>query len=381
VAKKKRKNNKRSALKPIKLPTWLVVIGVLTIIIYSIGYMNAQRRHAFPIVFSNISTDTPDKADILFIGDDSALLFNPQIAQLINDISKNLNRPAVIYNYADANENIFRTFYKLKQVKDLAPIVIYMGGASEFYERLIPENIDITYLNYKLMSNEYISVIHTLFPSFKKYLMIPDKNITLNSTPEKGKFKSDEIQKYLEVYFKQYEIELRNIVNYIEKNGSTPIVLTSPVNLLDDQVNACPASQNEEIKKELEQIENSLENSMVKDALAKARELNTETFSNARVKYLYGKALYENGSYSKAKAELIYARSLNCTPQGAHPIINAIIKKVANSRDVYIYDFDKELNLYFGTNELFLGKREAQVIYYEKLRKELMIMIKDILTI
>ena len=111
--------------------------------------MNAQRRHAFPIVFSNISTDTPDKADILFIGDDSALLFNPQIAQLINDISKNLNRPAVIYNYADANENIFRTFYKLKQVKDLAPIVIYMGGASEFYERLIPENIDITYLNYK----------------------------------------------------------------------------------------------------------------------------------------------------------------------------------------------------------------------------------------
>ncbi|MEE3080437.1 MAG: hypothetical protein VX341_13950, partial [Bdellovibrionota bacterium] len=124
MAKKKRKNNKRAASKPIKLPTSLVVIGFLTIIIYSIGYMNDQRRHAFPIVFSNFSSDTPDKADILFIGDDSALLFNPQIAQLINDISKNLNRPAVIYNYADENENVFRTFYKLKQVKDLAPIVI-----------------------------------------------------------------------------------------------------------------------------------------------------------------------------------------------------------------------------------------------------------------
>ncbi len=378
MVKKKRKNNKRPAS---KFPLWVLIPLILVALIYVIGEYNKNRHHIFPISLSRIESQAQVDADILVIGDTNSLLFNSHIENLVNDISKNLNRPVTVFNLGERNENIFRTFFKLKQIKKLPPVIIYMGGSSEFYERLIPKNIEITSLNYTLFKNEFFRALYTLMPSLRKYIFIPDKKVELSPQPEKGQINSDEIKKYLEIYFHSFEIEIKRMISYIERNNSTPFLVTPPLNLLASNNKACEGSFNEDTNRKLIDIKESLERGMTKEALFSIKELDAITYSNAEVKSVYGQALYEVGSYTKAKAQLTLAKAYNCSPSGTHPVINSIIKKVAKARDTYFYDFSNHINLYFGKNELFLNDSEAQVIYYEKLQKELIIRLKDIFSL
>ena len=363
------------------MPKWPLIPIILVVLFYFIGHLNKDRSHIFPINLSKINATLDSDTDILIIGDINSILFNSHVESLINSISKNLNRPISIYNLGARNDNIFRTFKKLKSLEKLPPVVIYLGGSSEFYERLAPKNLKITSLNYSLFQNEIISASHTIFPQFKKYLFLPDQTIKLEEEAKKGDFKNLDIKKYLEIYFYSYERELKKMVSYIEKNNSTPILITPPINLLNAETSACPGSFNESINSRLKEIEEDVEKNKVKETLLKIKSLDAEAFSNAQVKYLYGKILYLNGKYSDAKAQLTLSKAYNCSPNSSHPVINSIIKNISLLRDVHFYDFNKELNLYFGHNELFLSDNEAQVIYYENLKKELIIILKDIFTL
>ncbi len=367
-----------------------IVIVLFLIICLGICYLginNADRDGLIPYKLNYQAQVAGAKnADVLIVGDQLGEVFNSQIEAIVEELSQELNKPISIYNLSKNNYNIYRIEHLLESIsKDtesgLPPVIIYLGGMSEFYERMLPKNLNLTYFNFKLYKNQGFRTLITLFPFLTKFLFIPEKTVVLNEQPVKEDFNDKVFLVYSEIYYYLYEKKLKDIARLIEKNNSIFIPVIPAVNLFSDKLRACKTSSNDEVNHKLDEAQALIDQKKNKEALSLLHSLNTIATANSKISYLYGLSLYNTANFKQAKKQLELAKAYNCEPQYAHPIINSIILKTVKLRSLNYINFDDMVNRNFGKNELFLNDLEPQSIYLESLKKEITIMLKDVLTL
>jgi len=347
-------------------------------------YTNNQTR-VYPLPYKvdksiypidNIAQD----ADILIIGDEFGIEFNSLVQNLVTTLSVKLQKPLSIYNLSLENEGIHRTFAKLKSMDKLPPIIIYMGGSSEFSEKLYPENLRKYKVNFNIYKNDYAQTALMLFPILSRFIYVPDEVRTLTDKIEVTQNKSfKSFQVIAESTFYFYQEQLMDMIDYIIDKNSTPIMVTRPINYESEVKVVCDNAIFDNVTIEQVEIEKLIKNNRLKEAYNKVLLLDGISVGNAQTKYLLGKSQLALGKIRLAKKNLMLAKALDCSPKYAHPVINQIQRKIMTDRALENIDFDKMVNTNLGKDTLFIDGVSPQFIYWEKLEKLMANKIKRIL--
>lgn len=358
---------------------FFIIAGALTYL-YQV---NTTRVIPLPFKIANdvySADEIAQSADILIIGDDFGKKFSPYIETLVENTSKNLQRPLSIYNLATDNEGIHRTIEKIKSLEKLPPIVIYMGGTSEFYEDLYPKRLNKSLLNLQIFQNDYVQTAVMIYPTLSRFLYSPEKIKLLSKEIKKRENKNDIwFQRVAKSTFYFYELQLQELVEVINDKNSFPIFVRPPINYERKVNKICDNAVTDEITIEQNEISNLIEKGNIKEAYNKLIILNDLSVANAQTKYLLGKTLLSSGKIQESKKNYRLAKALDCDPTGAHPVINALISKIAKNQSVDLIDFDSLINQDFGRDILFLTDHSPQVIYWEKFVNTLTLKVKEAL--
>lgn len=359
---------------------------VFTAVFSGLGYLyknNKTRVYPLPYMLAKGTyplDNIAQEADVLIIGDQLGVEFNSQVQKLIENLSEKLQKPLSIYNLSVENEGIHRTLAKIRNMDKLPPIIIYMGGSSEFHEDLYPSEIKKYKLNYKIFMNDYAQTAVMLFPILSRFIYIPDHVKELNEKIVPAKRLNDRHFQFIaQSTFYFYQEQLMDLVDLISEKGSTPIIVTHPINYEAKVNKVCDNSMTDDITIEQVDIKNMIESNKIKEAYNRTLILDGISVGNAQTKYLLGISQITLGKLKKARLNLTLAKALDCAPKGAHPVINQIQRKVIRERALENIDFDRMVNLDLGKEVLFLDGTSPQFIYWEKLENEMTNKLKRIL--
>ena len=364
----------------------ILIFLVIATIGSGLGYLyskNPTRIYPLPYQVANQTYGTDniaEDADILIVGDDFGVEFNNQVQKLVETLSEKLKKPLSIYNLAQNGEGIHRTLNKLKKLKRLPPIIVYMSGGSEFHEDLYPQDIRKFKVNFKIYKNDYAQTFIMLMPVLSRFLFFPDQVKSLGQEIIKSKKRNDRnFQVIAESTFYFFKEQLMDLVDYISENKSTVIMVTPVVNYERKVQKVCDNAVTDDITIEQVDINKLLENNRLKEAYNKTLILDGISVGNAQTKYLLAKSQLAQGKFKLAKKNFILAKALDCAPSEAHPVVNQIIRQVIKQRSLENIDFDNIVNNDLGKEVLFLNDNSPQFIYWEKLETELTLKIKRIL--
>ncbi|EQC44123.1 hypothetical protein [Bacteriovorax sp. DB6_IX] len=366
----------------------ILILFTITAISFAslLGYLNhANETKLYPLPYKITEGTYPtdniaETADILIIGDQFGIEFNSLVQNMIENLSVNLQNPLSVYNLSVENEGIHRTLKKISQMKKLPPIIIYAGGSSEFAEELYPKDLKKFKVNFNIFKNDYIQTAVMLFPILSRFVYIPDKVIQLDQKIKAATKRDDRsFQVIAESTFYFYREQFMDLIDHIIDKGSTPIVITRPINYELDVKAVCDNAVTDNITIEQVEISKLIEKNKIKEAYNKALLLDGISVGNARTKYLLGMTQIAQGKLNMAKKNLLLAKALDCRPEGAHPVINQIQRDIIRERALENVDFDKMVNNNLGKNELFIDNHSPQFIYWEKLEKEMTNKIRRIL--
>ncbi len=368
-------------MKFLRTLTLCAIYGLITIIVLISGmaiykYQTTPEKIR-PVPFSipdnlYLQNEVAEQSDILIIGDDFAIDFNDQVEKLIENLSKGLKKPISIYNYASQNEAIYRTIEKVKSLKSLPSIIIYMGGTSEFAEDIYPKNINNFWMNFKRYQNDYLNTLIMISPSLSRLIYQRDKKQELTNEIAPFKYEGDLwYQRVSEATYYIYQDYLRDLIDLIQERKSLPVIVTPSVNLLAQVKRACDNSIIDNITITQNEIKVLMDENKFKDAYGKIVALDKTAIGNARTKFLRGKVEFELGKFKDAKESLTFSKALECSPPKSSVIINSIQKKMALEKNIDIIKFDELINDNFGKDVLFIDEEKPQFIYWEKLLSRL----------
>jgi hypothetical protein len=358
----------------------IILIGGAIGYIYSINFTRLYPvNYIFaPDTYQDIN-DLTEGTDILIIGDNFGQMLNERMAAITDATSKGLKEPLKIFNISIKNEGIHRTLKKIKMLKKVPPVVIYMGGTSEFYEDTYAKNIDKEMFNFNVFKNDYLQTLITIYPKLSRIFYMPQspKVLTEKIDQHLGFKDTQTFQKITAKKFYLYQSQLTEMLDLILEANSTAIVVTPVINLQTPVNLVCDGAVTNDLTISQTAIKKLINEKKYKQAYNEALILEGVSVANAQTKYLLGLTQLNLGMYAKAEKNLTMAKGLDCAPAGAHPVINAIIRRVTNDRQVNIIDFDKQLNRELGKNELFINDTTPQFIYQEILEKRIIVKIKE----
>ena len=253
-------------------------------------------------------------------------------------------------NLAADHHGIHRSLQKLRELPQLPPVVLFLGGYDEFFEQkfllryyhAIKKNLQAFQDDLKL------SLMATL-PWSQRLLTSPPplywhgKKIipaTKQTDPKKQ-------QRELELRFKLYEFEVQYLIELVTKQKSKLILVTAPVNLKNPPYELCSNASTPSLERKLASIEEHLRRGESKLAIAELSPLKGVVLGHARFHYLLGKAYYRQGEYQPAKRHLIRANSFDCAPQGSSHILNNILRQKARENGIPLLDLDQMANAHF----------------------------------
>jgi hypothetical protein len=365
-------------------------ILIVTVVGGAAAYLPTIPTMVYPTPYLFKNTFYPDAeraadAKILFIGDRMGTRLNNHIPIFKKEVSKGLNGPLDIFNWSEKNEGLHRSLDKLKHLKKLPKIVIYHGTSEEFSEKKF--NLRDTkkfFANFKTFEDKKKLSLMTILPLLSKVLYKKLKYVPLTNDikPLKmQKINSFQRQKMMEISYKLFQIELLELINLTQNNGTQLIVLTAPINLDQRPKGVCQKATSGPIEKEQVKIEKLLDSEDSKMALRRAIDLTKKTISNSLSYYLLGQAHKNKGHYQKAKIALELASAYDCSFWRSNAIFNNIIRKITIKQNVILIDFDNMVNESFGTDAQFIGPLYPQSVYYKKLMSELVKNARKILNI
>ena len=120
----------------------IVLIGAYTVYLYkSVPIMTVPYPYLFKDINLSEEIKKAEEADILIIGDKMGKSLDRFIPKTIKKLSINLKSPLKYYNWSRNNEGLHRTLFKIKSLKTIPPVTIYLGSNSEFYENY-KKNLD-----------------------------------------------------------------------------------------------------------------------------------------------------------------------------------------------------------------------------------------------
>lgn len=360
-----------------KLIKKLVVIALLGIVGLILFKAQGRPTQLIPYPYtikSNNLTPPPDleEADVLILGDTMGLSFGPYQELLVKTASQGLARELKVVNWAWTNEGLHRTLAKLKSLPKLPKVVLYFGGSDELKETpfYIDSHKEIL-RNFELYSKPRVATAVTLLPVTSRLLFLshPLKVIDEFEAATREK-KPDVYQKKLEIHYKLFELELSDFVAHVRKMGSTPLLMTYPINLELRPKEVCNNSQDGQIAALLSQKEAMIKAKKYKEAYADLKKLASDLIANADAWYLLGVAAKNLGNRNDAIHAFTRAQTFDCDSIYSGPVFNAIVRKIANERGVFLIDFDRMMEGIFERGDLFLTDRFPQNIFYQALAKD-----------
>lgn len=361
----------------------LTILLCSVVFIYMRFNANPMTIKPFPYIIKNqtiVGVEEVQRSNILIIGDRMAVNISRFIPTLQRLLSKNLESPIKISNWAGQNEGLHRTIQKLKKLKKFPSLVIYHGGTQERYEKKfeIKDHKRIKQ-NFKLFQNEAISTMIMSLPQLSRLIYHPVSYVKLNRlTKDTSEHKDSLRMKSNIISYEIYGHEIEQLIELVKDNNSTLLLTTTPVNL-EQKPNTCSNSNTWSIQEQMDQIDSLLSKGSDKEALIKSRKLMEAVVSNAEVLFQYAIILKRVGKIAEAKRTFQMAKAFDCDNDNPNPIYNSIVKQKAIDSDVDLVDFQKIIYKDFIKETLFLDKIYPQNIYYQRFVIQLSKLIKSIM--
>lgn len=355
-----------------------------TVVTYQKYHSTSLKTRPYPFFIENskkLETETFENSDILVIGDNFALKNDKLIETITDNLSQGLKIPLTIQNMAYENENLLRIKTRLLQLKKLPPVIILMGGTSEFAENLYPPDLSSFKENFKRIKNEYVSTIITLYPNLSKLLFMKDENkkLEMNVINPFVHYSDSWFQTVAEATYYFYQEELGDLIDFVREHNSNLIIVNAPENLELEPQKTCDNSIVDAVTIEQVEIKKLIKQAQLKEALKRAINLSESSTGNATTKYLIGEILLQQGKSKAALSFLKEAKALDCQSSGANIIINEINKSVAKEKSILIVKFDEMLYAKLGEDSLFLSDEVIQFIHWDLLTNSLTKSLKEIL--
>lgn len=324
------------------------------------------------------NTKNIENADILIVGDRMGLYLNQFMTPLKTELAQDLHKNFIVSNWSRENEGIHRTINKLKQLKRLPPLIIYAGASSEWYEKKFnPLDRDKILFNFNQYHDEKISSLMITFPVLSKafYKKVDLFDLTKLPSNPPAKRTSNFVSKEIEYLY--YQEEVRELIDYVKRNRSNLILITTPINALIRPKEACQMATNQTIIDTQQEIEVLLKNGSTKDAFIKANMLAKEGINNSISYYLLGMAAKSNNDTKLAREAFINASVYDCYNWRGNGVYNSIMLNQARHYQVEAIDFSTPLlNSQIQGEEVFFDDIYPQNIYYNNLINELIISAK-----
>jgi len=365
-----------------------VAIIIITPILF-FGYRYTNNKNSiipYPYDISkklnqNIETDAP----IIIVGDMMAERLATFTKDLSEKIAGDIEKPIKIESFATSGEGLHRTLDKIKKLKRLPFVIIYIGNIDNgkeqtFYNKdmkIIVENLEKYY-------DPLTQSILMMFPFVSRFIYTPIQYSHLSE-----KIKPDEqlssgndqlFQKRMEVNFKLYEAMLNEFFNYTIKANSVVIPVTTPLNLKLKPKKSCYGSFDESTHEDYKLIISLIKQKDYKGAYNISKELVLINASHASTLYLHALASERLNKYSEAQKHYELAMAYDCGGIGrGSPIFNAILKNVAKKNGLIYLDFHQYLTDQSKTNHTFIDDLYPQDFYLNKLSDMLALRIKKLL--
>jgi len=361
----------------------LAVIGI------SVGYtlyiISQTKSQSLPIPYTiNNSYDDEAsqaaKADILVIGDQSAELIKPGLKRIIQKMNKKYKSPLKVFDWTRANEGIHRTYQKVAALKKVPSIVIYLGGSSEFYEKLFDKKYsELILKNFSVYENPNLKSLFMLSPIFGKLLFRSVPSLNLSERPESQRgvllnlAKNDgaKAQKHYEVHYKIFNTLFSELISLVKFSGSSLITLTVPVKVTNPPKYICDNATSETIIDLQVTLEKALKSGTTKRYYSLAKGLTASSVGNAKSFYLFGKFNESLGRLKNALFNYRLAQSFDCYQNSGNFIINQIIRKHSLAKSIHLIDFDAIVHREFGEDFIFLDHYRPQVKYMDQVETRL----------
>lgn len=367
---------------------------ILIALVALAAYFSADRLNApirvLPVTYSvkpkiSVNMDMLESASIIITGDRHGKRFSKYIRDLKKQIVPESIRNFKIINIAENNEGIHRTFRKIKQIKKLPKIVVYMGGSQEIYEKKFRlSDRRAIYDNFGVFTNTFKVSMILIFPYLSKFLYHPTKFYILPEEPVQDERKYNGIQAQVrnELSFKFFQLEFQEMVKYINEKGSSLIVITPPIKRDTQPHIVCDNAKTEDIELFQNKMQNLIELNKYIEAIPLLEELAEKTVANSRSYYLLGKALFMAGKIKDARDAFEKGHSFDCDPINGHIAYNIIIRGIyKQNRNFKLFDFDRQLNNLFGREAVFYSDLYPQDLYYQKLVHQVSKYSKSILNL
>lgn len=353
----------------------LLLIIILAFVGY-ISYLYFFRPTAivpYPYVIKltrDANMELANKANVVILGDRMAMRLNRYLPAITETTSRNLQRPLNIVNLARENEGLHRSLTKLKLLKNNPGLVIYHGSSEEFFEkRFVVQDRDTIFHNFNLYKDDrYLSLLMT-FPLLSKFIYKGLNVYHLNDfiKPNKTEYPAMQKQVQMEIEYKLYQQELKDLVTYCKERAIPLLMIITPLNLQIPPRKVCQNAISGTILQEQEDIQLLLNDGDAKSAYTKAKTLLEAAPGNALSYHLLGRITSKLGRFSESRAYLENSTAFDCDTWRGSVVFNNMIRRMAEKNELPMIDFDDLVNQNYGNNVLFLDEIFPQEIYYEQL--------------
>lgn len=325
-----------------------------------------------------------EKTTVLIVGDRMGKALDAYLPQLVDKSSVNLKTPLPIFNWSKEHENLARTLAKLKSLKKIPPVIVYLGASEEGYERRYdPRDLPRILKNFERYEDVKFQSLIMTTPILSRLIYTPIRRTYLGKDPIKDStsYTAEGHQLLAELNYKLFTSEVQDLINWAKENKTQLILHTTPINLETLPHQVCENTTTENLKIYQEEIMSRIAKDDLKATLAELKELNQKIIGNALNFHLLGSVYLKMGQLSKAREEYIKAAAYDCSPWRTNPIHNIIIEKAAIQNNVRLVDFDRVVNQNLGQDVTFLSELYPQHIYYQQYVSLLSHKIMEILKI
>lgn len=324
-----------------------------------------------------------ENSQVLIIGDQMGKSLTPYLPTLAEHFNKTKTRPPIVYNWSSEHEGLFRSLSKIKLLKKIPPIIIYFGASSELYEKRFEVKDGNKILeNFKTYENDSIISLIITFPWLSKYFYSPVSYLNIEDIkPYKNLISSTQKLEELEIGFKMFQYELKELIDIVKNKKTQIIFITTPINPDVPPKKVCQHANNDEIHIMQKEIQALIEKNEFKEAFPKIDMLAKTTFVNAKSYYLLGKAALGIGQLNIARDAFIKASVFDCQSWRGNGVYNAIIKNEAKAHFNSLVDFEQYMYSQLSKDGLFFDDLYPQNIFYQSIVKELAEVISQLLSI
>ena len=324
-----------------KIFQYAILLTIILSVSYAYNKITSTRAQIIPVPYELASINAQEsllasEAQILLIGDHSSETLKPALGRIIQDFDGKFKEEIKVFDWTRPNEGVHRSYHKISSLKKIPPIIIYIGGSSEFYEKLFNEkDIDKVKSNFDLFNDQNIKSLVMLSKYLGQLIYQPIETVYLGDTPisqrasliKLAKGNGSRAQIYYELHYLIFKNIFSELVNLIKFKGSSIISLTTPVKVTNPPKYVCDNSVSQSIIDYQVSLQKALEKKQVKKYFSLARSLTQASVGNSKSFYIFARFNEFLGRTKNALYNYRLAHVFDCLQEQSNYILNQTIKK------------------------------------------------------